>query len=111
MSYHQLHRNEYSDTGVRYVIHSDHNKDLNDGEQTVRVKSTVKHPKYDARTADYDLAVVTLDQPVTFSDKVYPICLPDFGTDFSGKIATATGWGTLSSNGARPNILQKVNVR
>ena len=45
---------------------------------------------------------------MTFSDRVSPICLPSASTNYDNKVATVTGWGTLSSGGSQPNILQKV---
>ena len=45
---------------------------------------------------------------MSFSDRVSPICLPSASTNYDNKVATVTGWGTLSSGGSQPNILQKV---
>ena len=44
----------------------------------------------------YDFAILTLTQEVTFTSQVSPICLPaDLNKDYSGQMATATGWGLL----------------
>lgn len=42
-----------------------------------------------------DIAVLTLDSPVPFSDKIAPICLPDASRRFTGTSATVIGWGSL----------------
>ena len=43
--------------------------------------------------APYDIAVIKLARPVTFSPSVYPICLPKLDEDFRGQNATVVGWG------------------
>lgn len=39
-----------------------------------------------------------------------PICLPSSDADFTGRMATVTGWGKLKYNGAVPAVLQEVQV-
>ena len=68
----------------------------------------ISHPSYSASTVDNDFAIIKLASPITFSDRVSPICLPSTSTNYDSKVATVTGWGTLSSGGSQPNILQKV---
>ena len=59
---------------------------------------------------DNDFAIIKLATPVTFSDRVKPICLPSILTNYDTKVVTVTGWGTTSSGGSQPAVLQKVNV-
>ena len=70
----------------------------------------IDHPDYNDNTFDNDFAIIKLASPVTFSDRVSPICLPSTSTNYDNKVATVTGWGTLWSGGSQPNILQEVNV-
>ena len=47
--------------------------------------------------------------PVTFSASVSPACLPaSASTNYDSVQAEVTGWGTLSSGGSQPSVLQKV---
>lgn len=39
-----------------------------------------------------------------------PICMPPDGADFTGKMATVSGWGRLKYGGGVPSVLQEVNV-
>lgn len=39
-----------------------------------------------------------------------PICMPPDGADFTGKIATVSGWGRLKYGGGVPSVLQEVQV-
>lgn len=68
-----------------------------------------RHPQFDEKTEDYDFAIITLGEPVDFSQAVAPICLTEQGND-DNRAAVVSGWGTTSHGGPQPNILQKVNV-
>ena len=41
----------------------------------------------------HDFCLILLQRPVSFSNHLRPICLPDPGQDFSGMKATSIGWG------------------
>ena len=58
---------------------------------------------------DYDFAIIKLATPVTFSDRVRPVCLPSLLTNYDNKLATVSGWGRTSTGGPVSDILQKVN--
>ena len=68
----------------------------------------ISHPGYSSSSNDYDFAIIKLSTPVTFNDRVIPVCLPSASTNYDSKVATVTGWGTLSSGGSQPSVLQKV---
>lgn len=75
-----------------------------------KVKRVVRHRGFDSRTLHHDIAVLTLEYPVTFSKAVSPICLPKANQAYSGYMATVIGWGSLRENGQQPAILQKVTI-
>ena len=69
----------------------------------------INHPSYGiAHPWDNDFAIIKLSSSVSFSDRVSPVCLPSSSTNYDSRVATVTGWGTLSSGGNQPNVLQKV---
>jgi len=78
-------------------------------EKTVSVSSWTNHPNYNSGNQDNDFAILTLSEDVQFSPSILPACLPS-GTNFDGKEATVTGWGTLYSGGPQPSKLQEVDV-
>jgi len=61
---------------------------------------------------DNDFAIIKLAAPVTFSDRVKPICLPSLLINYNkNRVATVSGWGTTSFGGSQPAILKKVTKR
>ena len=54
----------------------------------------------------YDIAIVTLSSPVTFSRNISPVCLPaDTRENHAGQDAVTTGWGLTESE--RPSMVLK----
>ncbi|XP_076257708.1 transmembrane serine protease filzig isoform X1 [Rhynchophorus ferrugineus] len=74
------------------------------------VKRVIVHRKYDPDTFENDLALLELESPVKFDSHIIPICLPRDNEDFTGRMATVTGWGRLRYGGAVPSVLQEVQV-
>ncbi|XP_044765126.1 proclotting enzyme-like [Coccinella septempunctata] len=75
-----------------------------------KVKRVVRHRGFDGRTLYNDIAILTLDSPVTFTHQIRPICLPTSGSDYAGTTATVIGWGSLRESGPQPSVLQEVNI-
>jgi len=98
-------------SSVPYVTLGDHDVSKSDGEQKVRVCSVTNHPNYNAATTDYDFAILTLCDPVSFTTDISPACLPSSSSaNYDNKEAIVAGWGTLSSGGTTPNVLHEVTV-
>ncbi|XP_057334005.1 transmembrane protease serine 11B-like [Microplitis mediator] len=75
-----------------------------------RVKRVVRHKGFDARTLYNDVALLTLNEPVEFSELIRPICLPTGSQLYNGKVATVIGWGSLRESGPQPAVLQEVAI-
>uniref|UniRef100_UPI0037E7D693 vitamin K-dependent protein C-like n=1 Tax=Semicossyphus pulcher TaxID=241346 RepID=UPI0037E7D693 len=67
-------------------------------EVTLRVLKTFRHPNYDSRTVDNDIALMRLETPAPLSQYIVPVCLP--GHDMAervlhlnGTLTVVTGWG------------------
>lgn len=64
-----------------------------------QIKITI-HPKYDFISSYYDVAVLELNQPVTFTKFVKPICLPERPDEnlekYKDDFVTLTGWSKNS---------------
>ena len=61
-----------------------------------------------------DLSIITLAEPLTFSPKVAPICLPASSSDpdpYAGKQATTVGWGNTAHEGEGSDKLLKASMK
>ncbi|XP_059062504.1 serine protease filzig [Achroia grisella] len=74
------------------------------------VRRVIVHRQYDAATFENDLALLELETPVKFDAHIVPICMPPDDSDFTGRMATVTGWGRLKYGGGVPTVLQEVQV-
>ncbi|XP_060808752.1 serine protease filzig [Amyelois transitella] len=74
------------------------------------VRRVIVHRQYDAATFENDLALLELESPVKFDAHIVPICMPPDEADFTGRMATVTGWGRLKYGGGVPAVLQEVQV-
>jgi len=101
-------------TNFRAIV-GDTDRTSPDGEQTFFVRQIIPHPDF-AITATglvNDFAIIKLATPVTFSDRIAPICLPTATNNYDDVVATLTGWGsdTATPGTNNFNILQKADVR
>jgi len=66
------------------------------GTQTFDISEIHVHPKFDYGKAIYDIALLKLISPVTYSDHVSPVCLPNAlkeNLPEAGTTVFSTGWG------------------
>ncbi len=56
----------------------------------------LKHPNYNYKSNDNDIALMKLNVPVTYTDKISPICLPDNRQASLGEVGIVTGWVSSS---------------
>lgn len=55
-----------------------------------------QHENYNHPDPDFNIAILQLDQTVSFGVGIQPICLPESASvDYSEKIAIANGWYNL----------------
>ena len=81
------------------------------GELRLKVCEVIRHPEYDQLSLDYDVSILRLCEPVTFSTSVSPVCLPSSSSPEDGVEAVVTGWGTLYAGASSlPDILQRAEV-
>ncbi|XP_042554079.1 serine protease 27 [Dipodomys spectabilis] len=78
-----------------------------------RVRRVESNPLYRGMASSADVALVELEAPVTFSDHILPVCLPDPSVSFApGMSCWVTGWGSPSEQDhlPSPRTLQKLSV-
>ncbi|KAG8590836.1 hypothetical protein GDO81_006930 [Engystomops pustulosus] len=75
------------------------------------IDQIIFNPHYNRRTKDSDIIMMHLESPVSYTDYIQPVCLPESQDIFPpGKNCTIAGWGLLGSQGPIPNILQEATV-
>ena len=93
------------------VVVGDHHTEESDGEEKFTANKWINHPDYNKGAfSNNDFAIIKLATPVKFRLGVSPICLPSGSGNYDNKNATVSGWGTLSTEGKQPTILQKVFI-
>ncbi|ODM87661.1 Proclotting enzyme [Orchesella cincta] len=91
----------------------DHNiHSTSDGHHEVRsVSRIVKHKRFSLQTFLNDIALLKLDRPVAFTDRIRPICLPSGAKQIeSDPQLLVAGWGQTTYKGASSSVLRKVTV-
>lgn len=75
------------------------------------VKKIISHEGFDSQTFNNDVALLKLDTPLTFTETVRPVCLPNTGVDLSTpRQAWITGWGDTRTSDPFPDILNQAQV-
>ena len=59
------------------------------------VQTVIVHSKFNMQTQQYDIAMLKLQQPISYQPNILPICLPDVGTEFDNDQSFVAGWGRL----------------
>ncbi|KAE8631042.1 hypothetical protein XENTR_v10001054, partial [Xenopus tropicalis] len=76
-----------------------------------KLQQIIIHENYTSATMGYDIALLKLATPVTFTSYIQSVCLPEASSSFPDNSSCyITGWGTLSYGGSVSNILQEAQV-
>ncbi|XP_048026951.1 serine protease 27-like [Megalobrama amblycephala] len=103
----------YSIFSLTVVLGRQTQKGFNPNEVSKNVKLIIKHPSYNRRTNNNDIALLKLRSPITFTDYIRPVCLAADGSVFNnGTDSWITGWGNISRRVSlpSPNVLPEVEV-
>uniref|UniRef100_A0A182MTN6 Peptidase S1 domain-containing protein n=1 Tax=Anopheles culicifacies TaxID=139723 RepID=A0A182MTN6_9DIPT len=78
------------------------------------IARVIIHPQYDSRTSHInDIALLKLATPLTFSESVSPVRLPqplfEVEDDLDDLGVTLIGWGLTATGGSAPTTLQRVD--
>nr|AYN79047.1 cocoonase 4 [Heliconius aoede] len=80
--------------------------------ETIASNKLTQHPKYSKKTYDYDIGIVTLDNPIKLDGvKTKIVRLTDKDTQVKpGQNVIVSGWGATSENGDGSDSLLAVDV-
>ncbi|CAF0790987.1 unnamed protein product [Brachionus calyciflorus] len=76
----------------------------------ISVSKIIGHPSYNTDTLKNDIALMKLEKPVTFNDKIQPACLPANNYAQPGRVAMVTGWGKVGDYAGTASTLRQVAV-
>lgn len=83
----------------------------NSGGSLFQISEIYEHPEYNNETYQYDISVLKLASPLSFSSSVGSVSLAAKEAALPvGENAVVSGWGRLSVNGALATQLQAVVV-
>ncbi|XP_077900802.1 transmembrane protease serine 2 isoform X1 [Ictidomys tridecemlineatus] len=76
-----------------------------------RVEKVISHPNYDSKTKNNDVALMKLQAPLTFNDRVKPVCLPNPGMMLEAQQPCwISGWGATYEKGKTSDVLNAAMV-
>ncbi|XP_028838679.1 coagulation factor IXb [Denticeps clupeoides] len=104
-------------TGPFFVRLGEHNSQRSEGtESDHQVEEYRLHPHYNSKKSVYnhDIALLRLSTPITFTDRIIPVCLgPKDFTEYlivNAGTSLVSGWGRERYNGMESPVLKKVEV-
>ncbi|XP_030744530.2 transmembrane protease serine 2 [Echinops telfairi] len=76
-----------------------------------RIEKVISHPSYDAKTKSNDVALMKLQTPLTLSDRIRPVCLPNPGLMLEPtQTCWISGWGATHEKGKTSEVLNAAEV-
>ncbi|MCL4137248.1 UNVERIFIED_CONTAM: hypothetical protein GTU68_007592, partial [Idotea baltica] len=107
---HCVYGEDYDSPNNLAIVAGEYDLSTASGDEQERVVSQIViHEDYSSSTTYNDISLLKPDSAFDFNSMVSGVTLPSQGQDTTGT-CTVTGWGTLSSGGSSPDILQKVDV-
>ncbi|XP_072024525.1 ovochymase-like [Amphiura filiformis] len=104
-----------SDTESFIIVLGEHSRTEDDGtEVKVGVETVVINPNFDVNTYDSDIALIKFRQPITYTDYISPLCLPNEIQEqalvIPGKEGVITGWGREGDFAPSSRDLKRVRL-
>uniref|UniRef100_T1IYD9 Peptidase S1 domain-containing protein n=1 Tax=Strigamia maritima TaxID=126957 RepID=T1IYD9_STRMM len=75
-----------------------------------QVQIIAKHPDFNPRNFENDLALIRFYEPTHFQRNIIPICIPQDDNSFINDTAFVTGWGRLFEDGPLPDQLHEAEI-
>ncbi|KAG5877870.1 hypothetical protein JTB14_031386 [Gonioctena quinquepunctata] len=95
------------------AVFLDHDRSTSYETKTImrKIKNIIRHRGYGTGgNYNNDIALLQLDQEVSLTGMLKPVCLPPTGKSFTGYEGIATGWGATKEHGQTSNKLREVRV-
>nr|XP_053605955.1 uncharacterized protein LOC128672684 [Plodia interpunctella] len=104
---------KWDDSRTMKVLIGLHDLDKLNNVTTRTISKVVIHEKFTSTAVrdENDIAIATLNQPVTFSPYIIPVCLPDRDQNFGDWAGTIVGWGRVGVEKASSRTLLMASLR
>nr|ATU82465.1 venom S1 protease 26 [Lethocerus distinctifemur] len=79
--------------------------------QELAVKRTIEHENYHPRKYFNDIAMVVLEEPISFTQSAGPVCLPSEPLSLVNEQVKVMGWGKLGAGRGTSSVLRKLNIK
>lgn len=97
--------------GTDYFGKDIHARTRNNLNNNITVVGVTAHALYRSAKHEFDIALLHLDQPLTWTEITKPICLPTKDdSDFAGKMSIVVGFGAMSESIKGSEVLQEVKL-
>ncbi|KAF5298248.1 hypothetical protein FQR65_LT09759 [Abscondita terminalis] len=76
-----------------------------------KISQQIPHPYFNSRTGNNDIGLLRMDEDISYSDYIRPICLPPINLPPPpiGSIMTVCGWGA-TEDGSQADIKSKIEI-
>uniref|UniRef100_A0A3B3XKF1 Uncharacterized protein n=1 Tax=Poecilia mexicana TaxID=48701 RepID=A0A3B3XKF1_9TELE len=94
-----------------WTVHVGLTEQLIHGAHSLAVRRIIRHAQYWPKGLDYDIALIRLQEPLVFDGFVEPICLPNYGEEFTeGRMCWISGWGATEEDGESSVVLRSATI-
>jgi len=93
---------------VRAILGADSRSDRNAVER--KVVEIIRHPDYIPNETHDDIALLRIDPPISYSERIHPICRPKAGEEYLGKSGTVIGFGYTNEDGMASRTMREVDL-
>ncbi|CAH1800060.1 unnamed protein product [Owenia fusiformis] len=70
----------------------------------------IPHPEYNSQSMEADIAMFKLPEPLTLTEDIRPVCMPDVNNQYVGVDAIVAGWGSLCDGCGYPDTYEHVDL-
>ncbi|XP_042221600.1 transmembrane protease serine 9-like [Homarus americanus] len=105
------HMSQYDIQNLKVMIGAHNIRAVERSVQEFKVTRVVRHKDYDSKKLYNDVAMLTLNKPAEYNNKVRPVCLDRSSKRYEGEEVTVAGWGSMYEGGPQPSTLFRVRLK
>jgi len=97
---------------VRLGEHEYKGEVIGDAVQDIAIKKVLIHEDYNEVTLHNDIALLVLEKPAVFTERVHPVSLPTVRstTKLEGQLAFVAGWGSTKESTSSATPTSSINI-